>query len=47
MKLSGVGVVCAGGAGVDALKVYLKNPDAPKPMPMGNKELLPVLQVPA
>lgn len=47
MKLSGVGVVCAGGAGVDALKVYLKNPDAPKPMPMGNKELLPVLQIPA
>ena len=47
MKLSGVGVVCAGGAGVDALKVYLKNPDAPKPTPMGNKELLPVLQIPA
>jgi len=47
MKLSGVGVVCAGGAGLDALKVYLKNPDAPKPMPMGNKELLPVLQIPA
>jgi len=47
MKLSGVGVVCAGGAGVDALKVYLKNPDAPKPMPMGNKELLPVLQIPS
>lgn len=47
MKLSGVGVVCAGGAGVDALKVYLKNPDAPMPMPMGNKELLPVLQIPA
>jgi hypothetical protein len=47
MKLSGVGGVCAGGAGVDALKVYVKNPDAPKPMPMGNKELLPVLQIPA
>jgi hypothetical protein len=27
--------------------VYVKNPDAPKPMPMGNKELLPVLQIPA
>jgi hypothetical protein len=46
MKLSGVGVVCAGGAGVDALKVYLKNPTAPQPLPMGNKELLPVLQIP-
>ncbi len=47
MKLSGVGVVCSGGAGIDALKVYLNNPDAPKPIPLGNKESLPVLQVPS
>ncbi len=47
MKLSGVGVVCAGGAGVEALKVYVNNPSAPRPMPMGNKESLPVLQIPA
>ncbi|MEI6645540.1 MAG: beta-ketoacyl synthase chain length factor [bacterium] len=46
MRLAGVGAVCAGGSGVDALKLYLQAPDAPKPMPMGNKELLPVLQVP-
>jgi 3-oxoacyl-[acyl-carrier-protein] synthase II len=46
MKLSGVGVVCAGGAGLDALKTYVQSSDAPKLMPMGNKELLPVLQIP-
>lgn len=47
MNVSGVGVVCAGGAGMEALKAYLLDADAPQPQPMGSKEPLPVLQVPA
>jgi hypothetical protein len=47
MIVTGTGVVFPGGAGMAALKQCLSSSVAPRPMPMGTREPLPVLQIPA
>ena len=47
MIITGVGAVSAAGSGMEALKNVLQASTPPRPMPMGVRELLPVLHVPA
>jgi hypothetical protein len=47
MIVTGVGVVSPAGTGLEALKSVLQANTPPLPMPMGTREKLPVLQVPA
>jgi 3-oxoacyl-[acyl-carrier-protein] synthase II len=47
MIVTGVGVVSPAGTGLEALKNVLQANTPPLPMPMGTREKLPVLQVPA
>lgn len=47
MIITGVGVVSPAGSGMEALKSVLQSNMPPLPMPMGTREKLPVLQVPA
>jgi len=47
MIVTGVGVVGAGGAGLENVKVLLQSATPPQPKPISAREALPVLQVPA
>jgi Beta-ketoacyl synthase, N-terminal domain len=47
MIITNMGLVGSGGAGMEALKTLLQAGTHPRPMPMGTREALPVLQVPA